>query len=210
MGIYENLSKLGYILEEFDLDRLRLEHPYKNKEGKIYFLIKKEDINEEIHKKIMEEEIWVMKEIIDYKWSQSKEARKNVGLYEGAIHWLEQRFGKNFYEEYKKNCIIHVKNNEQLCDEHSDIKSSLRYSLIVEENGDNYFILRKANGRKEVFDNYIQIAEMIGKENRLKWIEDNASHFRRVLEECVVHGRREDECYISYKNLEKRKKELID
>ncbi len=128
---------------------------------------------------------------------------------EGVIHWLEQRFGRNFYEEYKK-CISHIKNNEQLCDEYSDIKNSLRYSLIVEENGDSYFILRKANGRKEVFDNYVQIAEMIGKENRLKWIEDNAMNFRRVLEECVVHGRREDECYISYKNLEKRKKELIN
>ena len=212
MGIYDNLIKLGYILEEFNLDRLRLENPYKNKEGKVYFLIKNEDINGEIHKKIMEEEIWEMREIIDHKWTQSERAKKNIGLYEGVIHWLEQRFGKNLYEEYKKNCIIHIKNNEQLSDEYHDIKSSLRYSLVVEEKGNSYFILRKVNGRKEIFDNYIQLAElakMIGREDRLKWIEENAAGFRRILEECIVHGRRDDECYLSYKNIEKRKKELI-
>ncbi len=84
MGIYDNLSKLGYILEEFDLDRLKLEYPYKNKEGKIYFLIKKDDINEETHRRIIEEEIWEIKEIIDYKWNLSSEAKKNVGLYGGG------------------------------------------------------------------------------------------------------------------------------
>ena len=103
MGAYEHLNNLGYVIEEIDLDSLKLENPYQNKEGRIFFIIRKEDLNTEVHKKVIEEETWFMKEAIKDKWEESEKKGHNIGLYCGVIGWLEKKFGKNgTEEEYQK------------------------------------------------------------------------------------------------------------
>lgn len=209
MGAYNHLKRLGYDIEEFNLDNLPLEQPYYQKEGQVFFLVKKEDLDEKVHKEIIEEEKWELKEIVNYKLKASQKAHRNISLYNSIIHWLELNFGNTQNTKYMDE--EKVKKNEQLCDDYQKCeglceKNALRYAIIIKENGDTYFILRKTKERERTFKNYLQMAEMTG-QNPMDWVRKNADKFRKILGECIVHGKKQDEHYISYHNLEEKLEE---
>ena len=81
--------------------------------------------------------------------------------------------------------------------------------MIIKENGDTYFVLRKSNSNETLFSNCIQLIEMAEKENPVEWIDKNAENFRKALEESLVHGKEEGESYTSYRNLEEKIEESI-
>ncbi|MEM2956170.1 MAG: hypothetical protein QW041_01160 [Candidatus Pacearchaeota archaeon] len=175
----------GYVKEELDLD-----YPDKNTiDGRVFIYISEKHLKSPLHRKIRDEEYGMLKEIKDDKYIISEKNGFNVGFYEGALNWSENKFNRDNYPDLK----------------------GLEYCLEIEDWVKNaeYFAIMNDQTTFQEFYNMEQINLILNwlgsKEKDFKeWADNYSCIFYKLLKESEVHHGK----WIFYKDLRNKIQQL--